>query len=410
LTIATVEMPQMASVSVGLWFGIGSRYEPPELNGVCHFIEHLLFKGTRRRTAREISEEVESIGGYLNAFTSEEATCYHVKAPYPHFEEVLDVLMDMALHSTFIPEEIEKEREVIKEEIAAYLDEPQHHVQELLNATMWPGHPLGRPITGTGKTLDKMTRADLVAFWREQYTAPRAVLVACGKVSHRQAVKAASRYARSFRTGCPTPCLQVPESSPGHRVSLVRKPTQQTQIALGIRTCSRHDPRRFAIRVLNTILGEIMSSRLFQVIREERGLAYSVYSGPSFFEDTGDIVVTAGMDTDNLPKTVELIRRELRAFTRKAPGLREVRRARDYLLGQLALGSENTETQMNWLGEQLLGYGRPCGTREIRLRLLEVTPAQIQAAARDFFRTERLTLALVSPLRTTDGLAKRLRI
>src|ERR1041385_4093516 len=162
VTVATAEMPQMASASVGVWVGIGSRYEPAELNGICHFIEHLLFKGTRRRSAREISEAVEGIGGYLNAFTSEEAVCFHARAGHERFQTLLEVLMDMFLNSIFDPAEIEKEREVIKEEIAMYLDEPPHQVQELLNATLWPGQPLGRPITGTAQKLDSLTRARVV--------------------------------------------------------------------------------------------------------------------------------------------------------------------------------------------------------------------------------------------------------
>src|SRR2546430_6663919 len=168
LTVATAEMPHMTSVSVGLWVGIGARYEPPELNGVCHFIEHLLFKGTKRRSAKKISQAVEGIGGYLNAFTSEETACFHARAGHERFEDLLDVLMDMFLDSTFDPAEIQKEREVIKEEMAMYLDDPQHQVQELLNATLWPDQPLGRPVTGTAKTLDALTRAKLVAYLREQ--------------------------------------------------------------------------------------------------------------------------------------------------------------------------------------------------------------------------------------------------
>src|ERR1019366_3689874 len=164
LTVATAEMPHMMSVSLGVWVGMGSRYEPAQLNGVCHFIEHLLFKGTRKRSAREISQAIEGIGGYLNAFTSEEMTCFHARASHDRLDELLDVLLDMLLDSKFAPGDIAKEREVIKEEIAMCLDEPQHHVQELLNATLWPGQPLGRPITGTGQTLDAMTRGGLLAY------------------------------------------------------------------------------------------------------------------------------------------------------------------------------------------------------------------------------------------------------
>src|SRR5512142_208017 len=190
-TVATAEMPYMTSVSVGLWVGVGSRYEPAELNGVCHFIEHLLFKGTKKRTAREISEAVEGVGGYLNAFTSEEITCFHARAGHERFEEVLYVLMDMLLHSKFAPPDIAKEREVIKEEMAMYLDEPQHQVQELLNATLWPDQPLGRSITGTEASLDRLGRKHLVGFLKDYYVTGSTVMVTAGKVRHRDALKAA---------------------------------------------------------------------------------------------------------------------------------------------------------------------------------------------------------------------------
>src|SRR6266850_6896786 len=408
LTIASAEMPHMTSVSLGLWVGVGSRYEAAELNGVCHFIEHLLFKGTKKRTAKEISEAVEGIGGYLNAFTSEEATCFHARACHDRFDDLLDVLIDMLHNSTFNPAEVAKERQVIKEEIAMYLDEPQHLVQELLNATIWPDHALGRPITGTNETLDRLDRHKLLGYLRNNYVAGKTVLVASGKIKHRQVIKAASRYARHFQNG------SAPKSAPAHdgqnapRLKLFTKDTEQTQLALGIRTCSRHDARRYALRLLNTILGENMSSRLFQIIREDRGLAYSIYSTPSFFEDTGDLVISAGLDTDNLPKTLRLIIRELRRLAEIPPSAAELRRARDYVLGQIDLGQESTENQMNWIGEQLLGYGRVFSPSDVKRRLRQVTPSQIRAVARDFFRPNRLNLALVSPLKSARHLAKAL--
>jgi predicted Zn-dependent peptidase len=263
--IATAEMPHMTSVSVGLWIGVGSRYEPAEMNGVCHFIEHLLFKGTKKRTAKEISEAVEGIGGYLNAFTSEEATCFHARACHDRFEELLDVLMDMLHHSKFASAEIAKERQVIKEEIAMYLDEPQHLVQELLNATIWPGQALGRPITGTNETLDGLDRGKLLGYLRGNYVAGRTVLVATGKVKHQQVVKAARRYLRHFQNGPAAKSAAAKDGQSAPRLKLFTKNTEQTQLALGIRTCSRHDERRYALRLLNTILGENMSSRLLQL-------------------------------------------------------------------------------------------------------------------------------------------------
>src|SRR5437762_6143849 len=410
LLVATSEMPHMASVSVGLWVGVGGRYEPAALNGVLHFIEHMLFKGTKKRSAKEISQSVEGIGGYLNAFTGEESTCFYSKARHDRFDELLDVLADMFLNSTFDPAEIEKERAVIKEELAMYLDQPQHHVQELLNTTLWPDQPLGRPLTGTQKTLDAMARADLVGFQRTNYVAPATLIAAAGTLSHKRVLKAVTRVASRFPAG------KRPRFSPAEngqsrpRFRLLTRKTEQTQLALGIRTCSRHDQRRFALRLLNTILGENMSSRLFQVVREDRGLAYNIYSSLSFFDDTGDLVISAGLDTANLSKTLKLILRELRHLAATPPAATELRRARDYVIGQMDLSLENTESQMMWLGEQLLGYGRIIPAPEIKRRLTRVTAAEICAAAHDFLRPDRLNLALVSSLRSDAGFANLLRI
>jgi predicted Zn-dependent peptidase len=408
LTVATAEMPHMLSVSVGLWVGVGSRYEPPRLNGVCHFIEHLLFKGTQKRSAREISQAVEGIGGYLNAFTSEEMTCFHARAGHNRLPALLDVLFDMLLNSCFDPVEFGKEREVIKEEMAMYLDEPQHQVQELLNATLWPDQPLGRPITGTERTLDAMNRDHLVGYLRESYVPANTLLVAAGRLKHRQVVRAVARYGRRFHAAEPPRFAPARNAQAAPRIRLFTKKTEQTQIALGIRTCSRLDERRYALRLLNVILGENMSSRLFQVVREDRGLAYSIYSTPSFFTDTGDLVVSAGLDTGNLPKVLRLILRELRRLRQEAPSAAELRRARDYVIGQTDLSLESTDSQMNWVGEQLLGYGKVYRPAEVKRRLRAVTAGEIKAVAQDFFRPERLNLALVSPLANDRNLAKLL--
>lgn len=404
LTVASVEMPHMVSVSVGVWVGMGSRYEPAKLNGACHFIEHLLFKGTKRRSAKEISEAVEGRGGYLNAFTSEETTCFHARAVHDRFPELLDVLADMLLNSQFVAAELAKEREVIKEEMAMYLDEPQHQVQELLNATLWPNQPLGRPITGKNQSLDAMSRADLLGYLHRNYVTGNTLIVAAGQVTHRQVLRGMKRYASLFTPGQPPSCAPARNSQQTPRLRLFSKPTEQTQIALGIRTCSRHDERRYALRLLNAILGENMSSRLFQVIREDRGLAYSIYSTPSFFSDAGDLVISAGLDTDNLPKVLSLILRELRRLATVAPNPAELRRARDYVIGQIALGQESTDNQMNWVGEQWLGFGNIFTPDATKRRLARVTANEIRAAARDFFRPERLNLALVSPLKSSRQL------
>jgi predicted Zn-dependent peptidase len=409
LRVATAEMPFMASVSVGIWVGVGSRYETAGLNGACHFIEHMLFKGTARRTAEEISQAVEGVGGYLNAFTSEEMTCFHARAHADRFDDLLDVLADMLLRSKFAPAEIAKEREVIKEEVAMYRDQPQQHVQELLNTTLWSGQPLGRPITGDEKTLDGLNRARLLAYLKNNYLAGNTLIIAAGNVTHRRVVKAVSRFAKFLNDGTRPQFAPVKTDQREPRVNLCTRKVEQTQLALGIRTCSRRDERRYALRLLNAILGENMSSRLFQVIREDRGLAYSIYSTPSFYDDTGDLVISAGLDTENLSQTLRLIQRELRRFTESRPGAAELRRARDYAIGQMDLSLESTDNQMNWLGEQLLGYERIFRPVEIKSRLREVTATEIRAVARDFFRSERMNLALVSPLNNGRGLVKWLK-
>jgi predicted Zn-dependent peptidase len=316
----------------------------------------------------------------------------------------------MFLNSRFERKEIAKERNVIKEEIAMYGDEPQHLVQELLNATLWPDQPLGRPIAGTPATLDATSRPVLLNYLQQNYVSGSTVIVAAGKLKHAQVLRLVSKYARHFKAGARPQFIPSESQQQQARVRLCTKKTEQTQIALGIRTASRHDARRYALRLLNVILGENMSSRLFQVVREDRGLAYSIYSSPSFFHDTGDLVISAGLDADNLRKTIQLIVRELRHCADSPPPAGELRRARDYVLGQIDLGRENTETQMNWIGEQLIGYGRIFSIDEVKRRLRAVVPGDIRAVARDFFRTERLNLAIVSPLKSDRGLAGLLSI
>jgi predicted Zn-dependent peptidase len=408
LTVATAEMPHMASVSVGIWVGVGGRYEPAPISGTSHFIEHLLFKGTKRRSAREISQAVEGIGGYLNAFTSEEHTCFYARARHDDLPILLDVLIDMFLNSTFDPVEIGKERDVIKEELASYLDQPHQLVQEMHNAAMWPGQPLGRSITGTPKTLDAISRDTMVNYQKKNYVTGSTVIAAAGQLRHSQFVKAVQRYARHFIRGGRPDYVPATSAQTKPVISLQTKKTEQTQMALGIRACSRHDQKRFALRVLNAILGENMSSRLFQTVREDHGLAYSIYSSNSFFDDTGDLVVSAGLDLDNLHKALRIILREMKWFTEKLVSKPELRRAADYLCGQIDLSLENSENQMMWVGEQWLGYGKISPPDKVKKRLREVKSSEIRAAARELIRPDRMTLALVSPLKSTAGLDRLL--
>jgi predicted Zn-dependent peptidase len=369
-----------------------------------------LFKGTRKRSARQISQAIEGIGGYLNAFTTEENTCFYAKARHDHFREVLDVLTDMFLNSKFDPGEINKERSVIKEELAMYLDQPQHHVQELLDQTLWPNHPLGRPLTGSEKTLDAIKRSDLVRFQQANYVSGGTLVAAAGNVRHDRVVEAVTKMASRFPGGRRPAFVPVNGEQKTPRLRLFCKDTEQTQLALGVRICSRHDERRYPLRLLNTILGENMSSRLFQVVREDCGLAYSIYSFLSYFDDVGALTIAAGLDTQHLDRCLKLIFREMRKLVRVTPSPAEVRRARDYIIGQLDLSLESTENQMMWLGEQLLGYGRIENPDQVKRRLMEVKGSDVRRVAADFLRPERISLALVTPRKSNAGLMKLIRI
>jgi predicted Zn-dependent peptidase len=406
LRVVTARMPAAASVSVGIWIGTGGRHESARLNGAAHFIEHMLFKGTRRRTAARISQDVEGIGGYLNAFTDEEHTCFYSRARADRMPELVDVLLDMFLESTFAPGDLRRERDVILEEQAMYLDQPSEHVHDLLNAAQFPGHALGRPVIGTDGSVKGLRRADLVGFMHDHYVAGATVIAAAGAVDHAALVRLVARRACDFRAGprrSPDPC---PSAVGGPTVRLHSKATEQTHLALGVRTVSRHDPRRFPLRLLNVILGENMSSRLSQVVREDRGLAYTIHSSATAWEDCGDLVISAGVDDSKLEEALGLIVRELHRMTLRPPAREELARARDYVLGQFDLNLEGTEQKMMWLGEQWIGYGRLTPPARLKQRLTDVTAAEVGAVAREFLKPSGYTLALVSPRRSDRGLER----
>jgi predicted Zn-dependent peptidase len=397
LRIATAPMPDMESVSVGIWVGVGGRYEPARICGISHFIEHLLFKGTRRRTARQISQAVEGVGGYLNAFTGEETTCYYAKASHRHLDTLLDVLADMYLHPRFAVTDIHKERQVIKEELLMYRDQPDHHVHELLTETLWPRHPLGRSLTGTTESLDAINRAELLGYKRTRYLAANTVVAVAGRCEHGDIVRRATRALPGVPGGT-TPRFQLAGNNQrGPRLRFVTRNVEQAHLAIGIRGYSRHDRRRFALRLLSVLLGENMSSRLFQTIRERYGLAYSIQTTTSFFADTGALLVSAGLDAKRLPKALALILRELRRIARHPPSPAELRRAKDYGIGQMWLGLESTANRMMWVGEHLLAFGRLLAPEEIERHIEAVTADEVQAVAAELFRDHRLNASIITP-------------
>jgi predicted Zn-dependent peptidase len=397
--LATFEMPHMQSVALGIWAGVGGRFEAKPLSGISHFIEHLMFKGTKSRSARKITEEVEGLGGYLNAFTTEDHTCYYAKAGGPHFGVLCDVLSDMYLNSTFEPVEIEREREVIREEIMMYRDNPAQHAQELLSETMWPRHPLGQPLTGTVESISKFDRTLLKDFVKENYNGRTTIITAAGNVRHEQLVDAMSgkmsrlpagrtpRYRRGvFRHGKP-------------KVKLVSQATEQTHLAMGFYAFGRSDERRFALKLLSVILGENMSSRLFQKLREQYGFCYSVQTGMVALADAGLINIYAGLDTAKLQRAVRLIFREIESICKKAPGRTELKKAQDYTIGQTLLGLESTTNQMMFMGESILGYRKILDPSDIEKRLMAVTPEDVRSVACHCLDKARLGLAVVGPIK-----------
>jgi predicted Zn-dependent peptidase len=405
LTVVSAEMPHMTSVSLGIWVGVGSRYESAQLNGASHFIEHMLFKGTKRRSALKISQDIEGIGGYLNAFTSEEFTCFHAKARHDRLPNMMDVLADMFLHSRLTLQDLRKEREVIKEEVAHDRDEPQHHVFEQLNAAQWPGQPLGQSVTGTPQSLNRLKQPQLLAHLATHYVNSNTVVCAAGNCRHEQVVALARQHFRGIKSGARSQFIPARHHARGPVIRWNKRRTEQTHLALAVRTIPRQDPRWHTFRLLNVILGENSSSRLFRVIREDRGLAYSIQSSLGWFHDTGDWVVSAGLDTRRVPQVLRLFAKEIEKLARQTVPRAELQRARDYVIGQIDLGLENTESVMMNLGEEILGFGRVIPPQEIREALFRVTPAQIQTVVREFFQPRNYTLAIIGPKPKADSLA-----
>jgi predicted Zn-dependent peptidase len=392
---------------MGLWVGIGGRYESKRVSGISHFIEHILFKGTKRRNAKQISQTVEGIGGYLNAFTGEETTCYYAKASHRHLDTLLDVLGDMYLHSKFSAADIDKERQVIKEELLMYRDQPDHYVHELLTEILWPNQPLGRSLTGTPESLDAIARPTMLDFKGRNYVAANTVVTIAGHCRHDDIVRRVERMLPLARNG------RSPRFEPAHsaqrapRLRFLSKNVEQTHLAIGVRGYSRKDDRRYPMKLLSVLLGENMSSRLFQVIREQHGLAYSIQSSTSYFADTGAFVISAGLDTKRLPKALRLVLRELKKIAQRPPSVDELRRAKDYSIGQMRLGLESTSNQMMWIGEHLLAYGFIHTPEEIEKRIEAVTPEQIQSVAAQMFRDNHLSAAVITPAkeeRAVEGL------
>lgn len=402
LRIITSAMPHVQSASVGAWIGAGGRFESKTMCGVSHFVEHLLFKGTQKRSATDISQAIEGRGGYINAFTQEESTCYYCRVAYDHVGTALDVLCDMYLHPRLAPVDIDKERGVIIEEIMMYHDQPQHVVHEMLTDAMWHNHPLGRSLIGTPQTLADMNRTRIREYLAEHYVPGNTVFAVAGNIEHQRCVDMISGYVSRRQARKKPTARRVTDKVRQEGLTLQARDIEQSHVAMGIRLFGRCDERRFALRVMNAVLGENMSSRLFQVVREKHGLAYSVHSSCHLYKDTGALVIGAGLDRGQTPRALRLIVRELRRFKDKPIGRSELKRAKDYVIGQMRLGLEGTSHQMMWMGDNILAYEKFVSPDKVIERIQGVTADQVQALAAELLRPERLSTAVVAPPSVTD--------
>ncbi len=402
LQILTVPMHARESAAVAIWARVGGRFEPKRLSGISHFLEHMLFKGTKRRNTRQIKKEVEGVGGVLNAFTAEEATCYFAKLPAEHFLRAADVLIDMVKDAALDRKELERERPVILEEIKMYRDQPAQYVHELMSELLWPDQSLGRSLAGVPETVSSIRRSDMYSY-KTRYYQPQNILISVsGPVSHVQMVEKAKEFFANQKKGNLSQFSPARVAQSKSRFLFVEKETEQTHLVMGFHAFSKKDPRRYTLGLLNVILGANMSSRLFEEVRERRGLAYEIKSGVGHYQDTGSILVSAGVENKKVPLAIHVVLQELGKLAKKQVPQDELRRAKDYSLGQFLMGLEDTLDHLLWVGEKTL-YDEPVPTREeIRREVEKVRAEDIRKVAGQIFRTAHLNLALIGPLKEKD--------
>lgn len=404
LRVVLCPMNHMKSVSMGIWVGIGGRYEDDATSGVSHYLEHMLFKGTARRTAAQLTQAVEGIGGSMNAFTTEEMTCYYAKVPGGHFERGMDVLADMFRSPSFMPRDIERERSVILDELRMSIDVPSNYVFEMLREAMWPKHPLGRMLIGTEHSIKRIRRPDLVAFKKNNYTAGNIVVSVAGRIAPRSTFS----YLRSkfsFVEPAPRPAfVPVKDEQSDVQLRIIPKKTEQTHFCLGVRALDRNHPDRFALRVLNAILGENMSSILFQEIREKLGLSYDISSSVERFQDTGTLLISGGVDERHLSRLLEKTLLQLKKLTRTAVPAKTLDMAKEYCVGQMLLGMEKTTSQMIYMGESELGSGGILTVEELTRKIRSVSRDDLLRVAKSLFENRRLSLAVIGPVKRRHSL------
>jgi predicted Zn-dependent peptidase len=395
LRLLTETMPHVRSVAIGVWLTRGSRHESDARSGIAHFVEHMLFKGSETRSAEDIAQAIDSIGGQLDAFTSKEYAGYYIKVLDEHLPLAVDLLSDVVLHPRLADEDIDREKKVILEEIKMVEDTPDDLVHEIFTESYWAGHPLGRPILGTRQTVEAFTREALLGYFRDAYIAPNLIVSAAGNFEHDEL---RALVEKAFK-GVGSTGSQVNGGGPGAvPVVIVReKDLEQSHICLGTPGYPQSHDDRYTSYVLNTVLGGSMSSRLFQNIREKRGLAYAVFSGLSAYRDAGMLTVYAGCAAETVGEVVDLVVEEMREMKQAPLGEAELRRAKDHLKGSLMLGLESTSSRMSHLARQDIYFDRPFTLDETLEGIEAVTSDDVRRVAGHLFSNGSLGVTVLGP-------------
>ena len=399
IRLLTERMPHVRSVSIGVWLARGSRHEPQAQSGIAHFVEHMLFKGTATRSAEDIAQEIDSIGGQMDAFTAKEYASYYIKVLDEHLPLAVEVLADIVMRPAFRREDIEREKKVVLEEIKMVEDTPDDLVHELFTEQFWADHPLGRPILGTKETVEALTADALRTYFTRAYSAPNLIIAATGNIEH-EAVKAL--VSRMFE-GVPLqgdPLSDVPPET-SSAIIIRNKDLEQSHVCLGTPGYRQDHDARYASYVLNTILGGSMSSRLFQNVREKRGLAYSVFSGLSAYRDAGSMTIYAGCANEAVGELIDVVIAELRRIKQEPPPAPELQRAKDHLKGSLMLNLESTSSRMSQLARQEIYFDRQCDLDETLQGVERVTGADVERVAHDLFADGSLAATVLGKV---DGL------
>ncbi len=400
IRVVSETLPKSRSVSIGVWVKVGSRHEPPQIGGISHFIEHLFFKGTEKRSAKEIAIEMDSLGGEMNAFTSQETTTYYAKVVDEHLPVVIEILADILLGAKFDPVEMEKERKVILEEIKGVEDTPDDYIHELFTNTVWPDSSLGRPILGTKDTIRDLKHDDILSYINSNYSPREIVISVAGNFEHARLIELLNlNFGKLARNGTPRK-ETTPAFSPA--VSVKKKQLEQVQLCLGCKGLHYTHEDRYTILALNTVLGNSMSSRLFQEIREQNALAYSIYSYVTFYRDTGLLTVYAGTDPSNALEVVRLVMKELNKIKEEGITAAEEQRVKNQIKGNLILSLESSNSHMSRIARQEIYFGKYLSIDDIIKGVESVNAKEVQRLAQTLFNRENLALTILGPLSKAD--------